>query len=281
MRYLAIFWVTLLFVSCDFFNMKENKGNASNIVAIVNTEKLFKSDIAAILPENISKQDSIIIVKSYINDWAIKQLLLKKAANNSSLATLNEIDALVKDYKESLLINKYKEELIKQQLDTIVNETEVAKYYTIHRENFKLNEELIQAKYLHFGNDISDKEEFISLFKSDDIEDLEELEEAQLSFKFHHFNDSTWVALDKVLLKLPFSRENLLKKTKYIEKQDSLGIYLVAIKDVLQRNDIAPLHYIEPTIKKMILHKRKIELIRDIEKILIKDATENNNFKTY
>jgi hypothetical protein len=83
------------------------------------------------------------------------------------------------------------------------------------------------------------------------------------------------------MLKLPFSKENLLKKTKFIEKQDSLGIYLVAIKDVLRRNDIAPLNYIQPTIKKMILHKRKIELIRDIEKILIKDATENNNFKTY
>lgn len=281
MRYFAFFWFVLLLISCDYFKIKEKKSNDSNIIAIVNTEKLFKSDIESILPKNISKQDSIIIVKSYVNDWAIKQLLLKKAANNSSLATLNEINDLVKDYKESLLINKYKEELIKQQLDTIVADIEIAKYYNINKENFKLNEELIKTKYLHFGNDISDEEEFISLFKSDDIEDLEELEESQLSFKYHYFNDSTWVALDKVMLKLPFSKENLLKKTKFIEKQDSLGIYLVAIKDVLIRNDIAPLNYIKPTIKNMILHKRKIELIRDIEKILIKDATENNNFKTY
>jgi hypothetical protein len=281
MKYLATFCFALLFVSCDYFNIKEAKSNTSDIVAIVNTEKLFKSDIKSILPENISKQDSIIIVKSYINDWAIKQLLLKKAKNNSSLATLNEIDNLVKDYKESLLINKYKEELIKQQLDTIVSRDEVAVYYSLHKENFKLNEVLVKAKYLHFSNDVSDKDEFISLFKSDDIEDTEELEESQLSFNFHHFNDSTWVPLDKVMLKVPFSKENLLKKTKFVEKQDSLGIYLVAIKDVLRRNDIAPLNYIAPTIKKMILHKRKIELIRDIEKILIKDATENNNFKTY
>ena len=31
----------------------------------------------------------------------------------------------------------------------------------------------------------------------------------------------------------------------------------------------------------MILHKRKIELLRDIEKIIVKDATQNNNFKIY
>ena len=44
---------------------------------------------------------------------------------------------------------------------------------------------------------------------------------------------------------------------------------------------IAPLSYIEPTIKEMILHKRKIELIREIEKLIVKDATKNNNFKIY
>ena len=83
------------------------------------------------------------------------------------------------------------------------------------------------------------------------------------------------------MLKLPFSKEKMLKKTKFIQKQDSLGLYLVAVKDVLLRNNIAPLSYIKPTIKQMILHKRKIELIRDIEKIIVKDATQNKNFKTY
>lgn len=83
------------------------------------------------------------------------------------------------------------------------------------------------------------------------------------------------------MVKLPFFREELLQKTKFIEKQDSTGVYLLAVKDILQRNDIAPLYYIAPTIKKMILHKRKVELIRNIEKILIEDATKNNNFKTY
>ena len=150
-----------------------------------------------------------------------------------------------------------------------------------NKENFKLNEELLKIKYLHFDNNIINKKELIKLFKSDEIEDLEALEKQQLSFKYYQFNDSIWTPLDKVLLKLPFYKENLLNKTKFLQKQDSLGLYLVAIKDVLVRNDTAPLSYIKPTIKQMILHKRKIQLIRDIEKILIKDATKNNNFKVY
>jgi len=87
------------------------------------------------------------------------------------------------------------------------------------------------------------------------------------------------------LLKIPkFSEDSrgiLLKKTKFIQKEDSLGLYLVAVKNVLKRNDIAPLNYITPTIKQMILHKRKLELIRDIEKTLINDAIQNKKFKEH
>ena len=88
---------------------------------------------------------------------------------------------------------------------------------------------------------IKDKKEILELFKSDDINDLEELEKQELSFKFYQFNDSIWTKLDNILLKLPFSKENLLKKTKFIQKQDSIGLYLAVIKDVLPRNSIAPI----------------------------------------
>lgn len=282
MKYLlAILFFIVLFTSCDVFTFQEKEEVKSDIIAIVNTEKLFKEDIKSILPSNITKQDSIIIVNSFVKDWAVKRLLLDKAKNNSSLEVVNEIDELVKDYKESLLINIYKEELIKQSLDTLITEEEIDSFYKVNKENFKLNEELVKIRYLHIPENINDKEEVLKLFKSDDILDLEELEKQELSFKFHQFNDSVWTTVDKVLLKLPFSKEKLLKKTKFIQKQDSLGLYLVAIKDVLPRNEIAPVSYIESTIKQMILHRRKIELIREIEKIIVKDAIQNNNFKTY
>ena len=280
-KFTVLFLMFCVFASCEYFQVEEKESTTSEIVAIVNTEKLFREDLVNVVPNNTSKEDSIVLVKGFINDWAVKQLLLSNAESNSSLEEVTEINSLVKDYKESLLINSYKERLINQQLDTVISENEIEDFYANNKENFKLNEELIKVKYLHFDNNIINKKEFIKLFQSDKIEDLEALEKQQLSFKYYQFNDSIWTQLDKVLLKLPFSKENLLNKTKFLQKQDSLGLYLVAIKDVLIRNDTAPLSYIEPTVKQMILHRRKIELIRDIEKILVKDATKNNNFKIY
>jgi len=281
MKYTIVLFCLVFLTSCDLFKIKEKESYGSEIVAIINTDKLFREDLLPILPKNVNRTDSLVLVKSYIQDWAVNKLLLKKAKNNSSLEAVNQIDALVKDYKESLLINNFKEQLVKQQLDTLISEEELEVFYMLNKENFKLNEELVKIKYLHLDNHIKDIKEFSSLFKSDDMNDLEALEKQELSFKSHQFNDSIWTQLDNILLKLPFSKEKLLKKTKFLQKQDSLGLYLVAIKEVLPRNSIAPLSYIAGTIRQMILHKRKIELIREIEKIIVKDATQNNDFRIY
>lgn len=282
MKYISfLLFLVFFFTSCEYFDFRTKVEESQEIIAIVNENKLFKDDIKAILPEKISKNDSILLVRSFINNWALKKLLLNKAEKNNSLEATNEINALVNDYRESLLINNYKEMLINQQLDTAIVSSEIELFYESNKENFKLNEELLKIKYLHFDHKVVNKRELIRLFKSDRIDDLESLEKQQLSFKQFQFNQNIWISLDKVMLNLPFSRDELLNKTKYLEKQDSIGLYLISINDVLLRNETAPLSYINSQIKQMILHRRKIQLIKDIEKILIQDATKNNNFKIY
>jgi len=276
-----LIFLILFFTSCNYFDFRSKEEESQEIVAIVNNEKLFKDDIKAFLPEKISKNDSILLVRSFINNWALKKLLLNKAEKNNSLEATNEINTLVNDYRESLLINNYKEMLINQQLDTVIFSSEIDLFYENNKENFKLNEELLKIKYLHFDHKVVNKKELIRLFKSEKIDDLESLEKQQLSFKKFQFNENIWISLDKVMINLPFSKEELLNKTKYLEKQDSIGLYLVSVKDFLSTNETAPLSYIKSQIKQMILHRRKIKLIKDIEKILIQDATKNNNFKIY
>jgi hypothetical protein len=171
--------------------------------------------------------------------------------------------------------------LIKQQLDTVISEAEIDSYYELNKKNFKLNEELIKVKFINFNINLINKKEVVALFKSNDSEATEALEKYHLNFKSFQLNDSVWVPLDNIMLKIPFLKEKLLKKTKFIQKQNSLSLYLVAVKDVLRRNDLAPKSYIKSTIKQLILHQRKIELIREIEQIIVKDALQNENFKIY
>ncbi|MFN0729213.1 hypothetical protein [Polaribacter gochangensis] len=282
---LVYFFLLIVFSSCQFFDFGKKEDRIEKPIASINNNFLYSKDIESLIPKNISKKDSILIVKSIISNWAVQELLKQKAEENLTLEENTTYNKLVQDYKESLLINGYKERLIQQQLDTIISEDEIEEYYNTNKTNFRLNEELIKIKYLHFGNDLLDQKEIINHFKSDKEEDLIALENQELNFKAINLNDSTWIKLEDVLLKIPKfkeePREYLLKKSKYVQKEDSLGLYLVAVKDVLKRNDIAPINYITPTIKQLILHKRKLELIRDIEKTLLNDAIQNKNFKEY
>lgn len=279
-KFLFILLIFLIY-SCESLGLQQKEIVIDKPIASVFDKDLFKKDIELLLPNNVAREDSVILIRSIINSWAIKELLLKKAEENNSQNENSEINTLVREYKQALLINGYKERLVKQQLDTVVAFKDIENYYLSHRNNFKLNEELIKVRYLHFSSDLIDKKEVSEFFKKGSLEDLEELELRQLSFKSIMLNDSIWTPLENVLLKTPFSRENLLKKSKFIQKEDSLGLYLVTINDVLFRNDIAPLSYVKSTIKQIILHQRKLELIRDIEKIIVNDAIQNKSFKIH
>ena len=281
MKILSILLFLFLFSSCNYFWLKKEIAPKDTPIASTFDVELYKDALENLIPTNISKEDSLVLVKSIINNWAVKQLMLKKSLENNSSQENSAINELVENYKHSLLINNYKEQLIKQQLDTIISEAEIDTYYTLNKENFKLNEELLKIKFLNFNNNLINKKEVVALFKSDDLEDSEALENFHLNFKSFQLNDSVWIPLDNIMLKIPFSKEKLLKKTKFIQKQDSLSLYLVAVKDVLKRNELAPKSYIKSTIKQLILHQRKIELIREIEQIIVKDAIQNENFKIY
>jgi len=261
-----------------------NNGDERKPVAKVNNKILFEDDIKAILPEQLTNDDSLMFVNSYINKWARQQLLLQKAKINLDKEE-ESIDKLVQQYKQDLLINKYKEAIVKQELDTLVTQSDIDSFYSENKEIFKLNEELIKLRYIYFGKDVLNPEEFISLFKSDDYKSNTKIIEQELELKSYYLNDSIWIAYDDFIIKTPFlnkyDRSDFLKKNKFIHSEDSTGVYLVKVKDVLLRNEIAPISYAIPTIKQMILHKKKLELIRKIEETLIEDAIKNKNFQIY
>ena len=280
--YLYLILSLLLLQSCDYFTFK--KEVPPETVARVNETYLYKDDLTAIFTKDISKQDSITLVNNYINNWIKQQLLLSKAQLNLENRT-NEFEDLVKQYREDLFINSYKEAVVKQYLDTIITDDDVEQFYLNNNEIFKLNEELIKVKYIKIGKTDSNKNTILKLFKSTSNKDFEKLKEKAVFMKSHHLNDTIWIKYSDLIKEIPVlkteDKQLLLKKDNFIQKEDSLSLYLVTIKKVLQSNEIAPKTFITPAIRQMILHQRKLLLLRNIEETLIKDATKKQQFEIY
>jgi len=257
------------------------QGEKSNAVARVYNIYLYEEELIEKIPADLSKEDSTLFRINYINSWAMEQLLLKKAKLNIGDKN-EEIRTLIEKYERELLIDKYKQAVVQQELDTVFTEEDIEEYYQNNKSIFKLNENLVQLKYIYIDKEINDEEDIIRLFKSNKKEDINELIERELEFNSFNFNDSIWISQKSVTKKLPFLKaKTKLKKNKFMQKEDSLGVYLLTINNVLYRNDIAPKSYVIPSIKRMILHKRKLELAKIIERTLVSDAIENKQFELY
>ena len=272
--------VTYLIVALGFMAC-EQKAPEVDAAARVNDRYLSKEELNLGMPEGLAAEDSVLYRNNFIKMWATKELLLEKARINVDDRD-GEIKELVRNYEQELLIDKYRKALLQQELDTVITEVDTDDYYEANKNVYRLNEELMQLRYIHFSSDLSDKKDLVKLFKSNDPEDLEELIARELEFYSFSFNDSIWVNYRDVEKKLAFLREEKnIKKNQFIQKEDSLGVYLLAVKDIRRRNDIAPKEYVIPTIQQMILHKRKLELMNEIEKTIMVDAINNKQFEQY
>ncbi len=288
MKKIVLLFLFSFFVSCQFlekFKKSSEETDTKKALASVFDSKLYLSDVKNLVPKDLNPKDSVIFVKGIINSWAKQQILFKKAEENISETEDIEINNLVKKYKEDLYINKYKEELIKKQLDTVINQEQIDSFYEKNKDNFKLANDILKVKYIIIDKNDSDKNKIIKLFKSDKEEDIDKLESYSINFTDYSINDQNWISYEKILTKIPVfrneKRNNVLKLSKFMQKKDSLKLYLVAINEVRKKNETAPLEYVIPKIKELIIHKRKFELIREIEKTLLNDAIKNNTFKEY
>jgi hypothetical protein len=281
MKQILLLFIAISMFSCNYFTLKKDDRKP---IARVNDAYLYKSDLKNILANNPSKQDSAIFVKNYINSWIKHELLLDKAKLNLQEQT-DKFDELVKKYKEDLFINSYKEKAVAQYLDTVVTENDINEFYKKNSQNFRLNEDLIQLKFIKIGKNVLNKKELIKLFKSNKQEDLDSLKTKELELKSMNLNDTIWVKYTNLITKVPVfknvDKKQLLKKDYFIQKEDSLSLYLLKISNVLLIGNVAPKSYIEPTIVQVILQQRKLKLLKNIEETLVNDARKKQQFEIY
>lgn len=284
MRHLK-FVILVLFVclntGCVFLNSESDK----TPIARVNDTYLYKEDIVNLIPENASQQDSTLIVNNIIKDWATQQLLMDGARRNISEEKQDQFELLVDQYKLSLYTKAYQEALVKRTIDTVVTYDEALKKYEENKEAFRLNEELIKFRYILINENNDNLSEITERFKRYDSIDKKVLDSVSIQFRAYSLNDSIWIKLSEAVNKIPVinleNRNQLLKKSNFIQLKDSLGVYLMRIQDVLKRNDIAPLEFVKPTIDQIVINKRKLDLVKQLEKDITKDAIKNEQFEVY
>lgn len=268
--------------SCKWFNKNDRENDP--IVAEVGDKYLYLSDVNEAVAKGASPEDSAEVTKNFVDAWIKRQLILEVAETYLTAEQL-DIERRVQDYKESLIIYSYENELIKQKLDTTVTDDDVIAYFDQYEENFLLTEDIAQFYYAKLPKDAPKLDDAREMFQSKSVEDREQLLGYCITYAADFYlKDSIWYELSGIYKQIPIDQLQLrtLSKNRLTgEVEDSTYIYLLKFNDFKEQGEPAPLNYIRQDIAKILLNKRKMELVNKTYENLYKDAVEKGGFKKY
>ncbi len=254
------------------------------VIARVHDDYLYESDIRRLVPENLSRLDSIAFVRNYTDQWIKTRLMIRQAEKNLTDRQLN-FDRQLEDYKNSLIIYQYETELVRQKLDTLVTEEEIEKYYHDHLADFELKENIVKVQYVILNKEEELEGKFKELFFLPDSIAADSLEFYSKLYEVPYFLDTaTWVSFDDLLSTIPietYNQELFLKGHRFISLSDDRFVYLLKFVDFRIKNDISPLDFRRNDIRDIIINKRKVDLVKKLRADIYKQAILNKDFEVY
>lgn len=269
-----------LIVSCNRFVPDEE-----DVIARIGSNYLYINDLKSELSNYKDKPDSLIKLKSLIDDWALNELLIQQAKLNLTESDILKLEVLVNNYRRDLYSNTYRKSAVSKSLDTLISNFEIQNFLDNNQELFKLKAPLYQVRYIHLPPDNVDQSEIQRSFQRFNDYDKKFLD--SLSFQFNNYilSDSTWIDKNSLTSQVSFlnqkNLDNYIRKSKFFKIEDTIGVYLFYVKNFLKKGEIAPYEVFKPTIKNIILNRRKLDFIKKFEKDILQDAIKTNNFEIY
>jgi hypothetical protein len=278
----------LLSSSCDLIRMKQAQDEEKTTrkpVARVKDTYLYQDELAGIARNNLSPEDSVRRVTTYINSWIRKQLLIGEALKTIDIDEA-EVERKVLDYRYSLIGYEYQNFYIKQNLNETVTDAEIEEYYRGHVDNFLLKQNIVRGSFIIVPKGAPRTNRIKDLMLSKKEKDAAELQSYCLSFSSaYHLPDSLWMEFDKLVVGSPLAeipnKVQFLKSNSYYETSDAESLYFLKIDEYKISDNVSPLEFVKQEIQNIILNKRKVELAKKLEDDVYENAAKRQDFEVY
>ena len=273
------FFILLAFLlfAASCFN-DDNK----RVLASVNENDLLLSEVVKEMP--VATEDSAFFVERYMNLWIRKQLMIYHAEINLS-SDLLDYEKQIKEYRSSLLIYAYQQELINQNFDTTISEQSVTDYYNQYKDEFKLVKNIFKGRYVVVDKSAPKLKSLSKWYKSDKEASIEALTDYCQQFaKEYYLADSSWQYFSTINEKLPeliTEEKYFLEHTKGVWLEDEQYRYYIYIKDYQIKGSISPLALEREKIRNVLLNKNKIQYLKQLEDELYQNGLALKKIKIY
>ena len=280
-EFLLLFLAVIFVTSCSDLNQPNNRV----VVARAGDKYLYSDELPAMAGNGFSKEDSISIVRNYIDRWIKRELMVGRAEINLTEEYKSEIDQKLEETRANLMIYQYEQQMMLQRMDTTVSQLQIQNYYEESLQTFNLNTAIIKALFMKIPVEAPNIGRVREWYKTDSQENLQNLESYcyQFADKFDDFQEK-WINLNFLLREIPSDigdHSRFLRNNEYFETSDSSFFYFIRLRDFRLRGSLAPVEFVSEDIKNIILNNRKIDFLQELENGIYNDALKENTFRIY
>jgi len=272
-----IIFLISIFILTSCFNNDKGK-----VIASVNEKELLLSEVISDMPNQI--EDSTFFLEKYMNDWIRKQLMIYHAEINLS-SDIQDYEKQIEDYRASLLIYAYQQELINQNFDTSISYNQVVNYYNQYKDEFKLSKNIFKGRFIVVEKSAPKLKDLNKWYKSDNESSILDLiDYCQQFAKEYYLEDNKWQYFSVFNNKLPEyidEEEDFLENNKAIVFEDENLRYYVFVKDFKINGNVSPLELEQDRIRNVLLNKNKIEYLKQLEDELYQNGLALKKIKIY
>jgi hypothetical protein len=275
---LILIIIIQVFGACTSSSAKKD-GQA---IARANGEYLYSAELEGMIPPGTPKADSIELVRNFINTWVRQKLIVHLAEKNLDKED-KDFSQEIETYKNSLIVYRFQEQLVKQKLDTVVTETEIETYYNGNQSDFELKDNIVKVIYVKLPLKSPQISQIKSLMRSE--RERDKLSLAKLCDTYaanSSLDQQNWLLFNDLLKEIPiktYDQEAFLQNNRFLEIKGEEFIYLVYFTDFKIKESISPLSFEKENIRNVILNKRKLNLISEMEKEVYDKALKNKDFE--
>ena len=257
-RFVILLLAILCLASCQ---RKRDK-----VVAQVYNHKLFLSEVVSGLPSGLSPEDSVAMVKDYIDSWVKERLILHEAEHNLTLREKN-FDKQLEDYRRSLLINTYYDKLVSDTNMYVITDQEVEAFERDFDGRYTVEKEIVKVNYVK----LSANSKLIAPVKAILFNEFRRQEQKdQLPLLFgdsveYMLDDNTWLYLEDVRAEVPFDlKEGDLKAHhQYVEKTIDGNHYLLVVLDYKNQRAASETEEERAAVRMMLMNQHKRQFIEN------------------
>ena len=244
---------------------------------------LTRTELEQQMPPNLSRNDSAAFADAYVRQWIGNELLYENAEKN--IPDLKRIDRMVEQYRRQLIMFEYQKQLINERLVKEISDSVIEQYYEQHKPDFKLNNGIVKGLFLKIPEDAPQVEQVRRWYRSDAPDAIEKIEKYSLKHAvgYEYFYDK-WVSFNDVMDNIPYqvlSESDFLRNNKYLEVKENGFWYFLNIREYLTKGATEPLDFARSQIQEILINKRKMQFMTDIEEDLFRTALRKKKIKYY